>query len=403
MSERTNESKATFPETINPFPSDPIIIEQLEKVAESFFNSIVNKKENENDKPKEITTQTKAEEKPTSSKKVQICSPQSDKKIKVSNNGTNNKRATNKVFSPHHKTTSFSSNGSSLKKTKPVMDRTGVTEVIKISNETEKEKKSYEQKVLALRNRIAALKKQEDELNRQLNKHHEKERSIQQIKEHKDRLKQALTSAEIDKKKELEERKRKNEEEKKKIQMNITKKKEEIKNKKKIEYKQAMLEKNTTISVIKSINAETEKYNQSQFNKIKALHDKIREEELKKQIKQEENVKQYYEKRREHNVKKTEKLKKEMAELEKMEEECMKTLKTTQQKTNLIRYGSSYGSKQESTARKLNFDSKEVQAKVSTGHRSKSSAVRYAKDNEKVHSNRNMKGSMPKDIRVEKK
>ena len=63
------------------------------------------------------------------------------------------------------------------------MDRTGVTEVIKISNETEKEKKNYEQKVLALKNRIAALKKQEDELNRQLNKHHEKERNIQQIKE----------------------------------------------------------------------------------------------------------------------------------------------------------------------------------------------------------------------------
>ena len=88
MSETTNESKATFPETINPFPSDPIIIEQLEKVAESFFNSIVNK--NDIDKPKEITTQAKAEEKPTSSKKVQICLPQSDKKIKVSSNkGTN--------------------------------------------------------------------------------------------------------------------------------------------------------------------------------------------------------------------------------------------------------------------------------------------------------------------------
>ena len=403
MSETTNESKATFPETINPFPSDPIIIEQLEKVAESFFNSIVNK--NDIDKPKEITTQAKAEEKPTSSKKVQICLPQSDKKIKVSSNkGTNNKRATNKASSPNHNKTSFSSNGSaSLKKSKPVMDRTGVTEVIKISNETEKEKKNYEQKVLALKNRIAALKKQEDELNRQLNKHHEKERNIQQIKEHKDRLKQALTSAEIDKKKELEERKKKNEEEKKKIQLNITKKKEEIKNKKKIEYKQAMLEKTTTISVIKSINEETEKYNQSQFNKIKALHDKIKEEELKKQIKQEENVKQYYEKRRDHNVKKTEKLKKEMAELEKLEEECMKTLKTTQQKTNMIRYGSSYGTKQESTARKLNFDPKEVQAKVSTGHRSKSSAVRYAKENDKVLSNRNMKGSMPKDIRVEKK
>ena len=379
MSETTNESKATFPETINPFPSDPIIIEQLEKVAESFFNSIVNK--NDIDKPKEITTQAKAEEKPTSSKKVQICLPQSDKKIKVSSNkGTNNKRATNKASSPNHNKTSFSSNGSaSLKKSKPVMDRTGVTEVIKISNETEKEKKNYEQKVLALKNRIAALKKQEDELNRQLNKHHEKERNIQQIKEHKDRLKQALTNAEIDKKK------------------------EEIKNKKKIEYKQAMLEKTTTISVIKSINEETEKYNQSQFNKIKALHDKIKEEELKKQIKQEENVKQYYEKRRDHNVKKTEKLKKEMAELEKLEEECMKTLKTTQQKTNMIRYGSSYGTKQESTARKLNFDPKEVQAKVSTGHRSKSSAVRYAKENDKVLSNRNMKGSMPKDIRVEKK
>ena len=174
MSETTNESKATFPETINPFPSDPIIIEQLEKVAESFFNSIVNK--NDIDKPKEITTQAKAEEKPTSSKKVQICLPQSDKKIKVSSNkGTNNKRATNKASSPNHNKTSFSSNGSaSLKKSKPVMDRTGVTEVIKISNETEKEKKNYEQKVLALKNRIAALKKQEDELNRQLNKHHEK-------------------------------------------------------------------------------------------------------------------------------------------------------------------------------------------------------------------------------------
>lgn len=398
MSENTKEGKQIYPDTINPFPSDPKLIEQLEKIAETFFNSIVDKKDN--DKPKEIKKQSKAEEKPASSKKVQIASPQGEKKVKVSsNNGTINKRTNNKVFSPNHKMTSLSSNGSaSLKKTKPVMDRTGVTEVIKVSNETEKEKRNYEQKVLALRNRIAALKKQEDELNRQLNKHHERERNIQQIKEHKDRLKQALTSAEINKKKELEERKKKNEEEKKKIQVNITKKKEEIKNKKKVEYKQAMLEKNTTISVIKSINAETEKYNQSQFMKIKALHDKIREEELRKQIKQEENVKQYYEKRRAHNVKKTEKLKKEMAELEKMEEECMKTLKTTQQKSNLIRYGSNYGRKQENTARKLNFDRKDIQAKVSTGHRSKSSAVKYSKENDKIVSQRNMKGSVPKDI-----
>ena len=161
MSETTNESKATFPETINPFPSDPIIIEQLEKVAESFFNSIVNK--NDIDKPKEITTQAKAEEKPTSSKKVQICLPQSDKKIKVSSNkGTNNKRATNKASSPNHNKTSFSSNGSaSLKKSKPVMDRTGVTEVIKISNETEKEKKKLGAESTGIKKKDASINRTE--------------------------------------------------------------------------------------------------------------------------------------------------------------------------------------------------------------------------------------------------
>ena len=97
MSENTKEGKQIYPDTINPFPSDPKLIEQLEKIAETFFNSIVDKKDN--DKPKEIKKQSKAEEKPASSKKVQIASPQGEKKVKVSsNNGTINKRTNNNFF-----------------------------------------------------------------------------------------------------------------------------------------------------------------------------------------------------------------------------------------------------------------------------------------------------------------
>ena len=96
-----------------------------------------------------------------------------------------------------------------------------------------------------------------------------------------------------------------------------------------------------------------------------------------------------------------------MQKLEDLEKKYMETLKTTKQKANMLRFGSSYGSKNESTARKLNFDKKDIRVKLSTGNRSKSSAVRYVKqyntEKNDNNSHRNQKSSIPKETTTEEK
>ena len=155
--------------------------------------------------------------------------------------------------------------------------------------------------------------------------------------------------------------------------------------------------------MIKSINSKVESYNKSQFAKIKSEHEKLKEEELKKQKLLEESKRSYYEKKKEKDLQKTQELKEQMAELEKLEEKCLQNLKTTQQKTNnLLRFGTAHQAKKENTARKLNFDKKTEKPKTSSSNRSKSSAVRNVKKFnsekvEKVISNRNHKSSLQKD------
>ena len=163
-------------------------------------------------------------------------------------------------------------------------------------------------------------------------------------------------------------------------------------------------------SVIKSINTKVESYNKSQFAKIKSEHEKLKEEEMKKQKLLEENKKSYYEKKKEKDLKKTQELKEQMAELEKLEEKCLQNLKSTQQKTNnLLRFGSSHQAKKENTtARKLNFDKKTDKPKTSSGIRSKSSTVRNDKkfnseNVAKAITNRNNKSSLQKNNTTEQK
>jgi hypothetical protein len=88
------------------------------------------------------------------------------------------------------------------------------------------------------------------------------------------------------------------------------------------EYNLALNEKNDNNNKFNQLNKEYEKENSNKIKVIKAERKKVKEEEQKKLIKDEENIKEYYNKIYENNKKETSKLKAEFEKLEKIEQIC---------------------------------------------------------------------------------
>ena len=155
-----------------------------------------------------------------------------------------------------------------------------------------------------------------------------------------------------------------------------------MKKKKQQEYKTSLTEREKTNNEISSFNKYVEKHNKAQYIRIKSEQTKNKEDELRKHKHQKEEAKKMYMKIKDDNTRQTEKLKEEMEELERLEEEYMQTLKSTKQKVGGFNLGGGnhtkkMGVKQDDSAKKnkMQTKGKNVKGKKKTGKKDTLSAV----------------------------
>ncbi len=84
-----------------------------------------------------------------------------------------------------------------------------IIETLKASKDSEKEKKLYEQKVFYIKNRIAALQKQEDDINKKRIKVKLIEKNIEKAQEDKKKIRGAIEKIKTIQDEELKKKKRK--------------------------------------------------------------------------------------------------------------------------------------------------------------------------------------------------
>ena len=253
-------------------------------------------------------------------------------------------------------------------------------ETLKASKDSEKEKKLYEQKVFYIKNRIAALQKQEDDINKKRIKVKLIEKNIEKAKKDKKKIRGAIEKIKTIQDEELKKKKEKIDNDKKNMENKIKNAIKINQEKKHHEYNLALNEKNDNNNKFNQLNKEYEKENSNKIKVIKAERKKVKEEEQKKLIKDEENIKEYYNKIYENNKKETSKLKAEFEKLEKLEQICLENLNNTKkQDKHFI-----------SSFRKLNLD------KPTLNYRSKSNFAERNGKNSNTYKNLNINKSSHK-------
>lgn len=208
-----------------------------------------------------------------------------------------------------------------------------INDKIKESTFTEKEKKDYSFKVEALRKRIVALKKQQEEIDKRRQYYEQKEIEANQIKEDKEQLKKAIAVVDKKKQKEIENKKKKAKEVKLKIKSTIEHNEKESKQQKQALYTIAKTERKQIDKKVKNYNENVTIENKKKYSQAKTAKQKAKEEEMKKLQEKEEEIKNYYVKKVENNQKETKELKNEYEELAKLEKLCYQSLKEAKKVT----------------------------------------------------------------------
>ena len=195
--------------------------------------------------------------------------------------------------------------------------------------ESEREKKLYEEKIRLVHNRIEVLKQQQSYLSKKAQKEKENEKYKDNIKREKESIKQALLSVEIDKRNEMV-TKRKNITQKKlkeKKEMIISK--EKIINDKSKEYKKAYMKKKEIENTINEDNNKFTKVNKILIGKIKSEREKNKKKLLNKKQYYIDKINNSYRQTYQTNLNETQKLKNELTRLEKIEEQYIDNMKIT--------------------------------------------------------------------------
>lgn len=169
-----------------------------------------------------------------------------------------------------------------------------INEKIKLSTYTQKEKKNYSFKVEAMRKRITALKKQQEEINKRRQYYERKEIEANQIKEEKKMLRKKIAIEDKKKEKEVETKKIKAKEVKKKIWSTIAQHDKEIIQKKQIRYTIAKKERTIIDNKVKDFNQNIKIENKKIYAKAKITEQNVKEEEKKRLLEKEEDIKNFY-------------------------------------------------------------------------------------------------------------
>lgn len=289
-------------------------------------NKIKNKKEikykNKNKKPNHHTESQKASNRVNSS----ITNDNTPKMSKSKNTITISKKTSCKSISMSN--CSQEEQDDSLIKT------------YKVSSETEKQKRLYEEKVKAMQNRLNALKKQEDDIFRKMNLYHNKERELEQIKEEKKILKNILNSYKYNQKEMLEAQKRKNNEIKEKVTVNVQKAIMKMKIKKHDKFDLARTKKQLVNTMISETSYQQDIINQKKIEIIKGTYESFKAEEKRKRKERENKLKKNYLSKIAKDEEETQVLKDQIAEMERLEEQYVQSLRTTQKQNEKLFKGS---------------------------------------------------------------
>lgn len=199
----------------------------------------------------------------------------------------------------------------------------------KLSTESEKERKQYEDRVLAMKNRLKALKKQENDLHRKMNVISNKEKELEMIKSKKENFKQALSSHKYERIRKLDDQKKKNVEEKIRVSSGVKNAINDSRIKKHADFDLARNEKQIIVSLISEHIEQLGNKNQRRINQIKSEHENLKAEEQKRQMEREQQIIKIYQDKREKEAKTTSRLKNQIVELEKLEEQYIQSLQNT--------------------------------------------------------------------------
>ena len=204
-----------------------------------------------------------------------------------------------------------------------------INENFKAKQESEKEKKLYQEKVRLLENRIFALKNQEDEMNRKMHCNEIRQNYLNKKKKEKSDFKQTLLSYDIDKRNELDEKRRAIKEQKNQLNKELKDSMQKTKISKMRNYKKLQNEKKMALTIISQNNHKFEKNNKKNIDRIKKQRERIKQNELKKQRKHGKSMDNYYLESCEDNKIETDKLKDKIKKLEKLELKYINSINQT--------------------------------------------------------------------------
>ena len=207
-------------------------------------------------------------------------------------------------------------------------------EIYKAKQNSYREKKLYEERVKLLKNHINALKKQEEEMNRKDKINKERENNKNQRRKEKEIIKQDLLSMEIDKSNALEENKRYIMKQKVKNSIGLKESQKKIKKEKIKKYKEAYKDRKEVEEIRNEINNKYEENNLIQIKKIQKEREQIKEKNRRKRNEDIDRISTSYKMSYETNIIETEKLKKELQNLELLEEQYLENLKKSQDYIN---------------------------------------------------------------------
>lgn len=345
-------------------------------------------------KPPKTKTSKKTNNKYNSTEKAA-----KNKKVKTLNSSSSVKNVNSSL------TTNSKTSAKNPKKTNRTYKNihTAINEKYKAKQESEKEKKIYQEKVRLLENRISALKKHENEMNRKKHCNEIRQKYLNKKKKEKNDFKQQLLSYDIDQRNALDTKRKEIKERKKQLDQEMKQSMEKTKNSKVKNYKKLLYDRKIGLNIINENNQNFEKYGKGNVNKIKKEREKTKKNEMMKQKKHGRSMDNYYVESCENNKHETDKLKDKIKKLEKMEVEYLNSINQTRQgfmRNNSM--GGNYQKKDITPIKKLDLD--EQIKGIEGRHKNKNIQKKHNKNSMcKELTYRNDEGDGERVIKVEKK
>ena len=256
-----------------------------------------------------------------------------------------------------------------------------INEKYKAKQQSEKEKKLYQEKVRLLENRIIALKSQEDDMNKKIQSNKIRQKYLDKKKKEKNDFKQTLLSYDIDKRNELDEKRKAIKEQKNQLNKDLQESIQKNKLSKMRNYQKLQKEKKMALTIIDKNNHNFEKYGKNNVVKIKKQREKIKQNEIKRHRKLGKSMDNFYLESCEDNKHETDKLKDKVKKLEQLELKYINSINKSRQGMARYNSGGAYFIKNDmAPIKKLNLDEQ-----LDNKYNNKISNKNNKKNHKKIH------------------